>query len=482
MREIMAEDQPFIRHEHPIEEGLALFGDQPFKREIIEAVGAGHDEVDAVAEAGAAARVSTYWNSPALHRPVPWPPCPLHRTAGSLRPACGWRAPTGAETSTNSSSSASTAPPGSRTRRWPSTSTGREEAERRDHRKLGAELDLFSFPEEIGSGLAVFHPNGAIVRRLMEEYSRRRHEAAGYEFVYTPHITKSELFETSGHLDWFAEGMFPPMEVDGSQPVLPEADELPVPHPDLQEPAALLPRAPAPPVRVRLRLPVREVRRGPRPHPGAGHDPGRRPHLLHPRADGRRAPHHLVLRPVAVARLRTHDFYLELSTTAAGQGRRHAWRSGTRPPRPFGRTALAMDLELVLDEGGGAFYGPKISVQARDAIGRTHQMSTIQFDFQMPQRFGDGVHRGRQRPPPAHHDPPCPVRVGRTVLRHPAWSTMPAPCPPGCRPSRSGCSASATTTRSTPTRWPTGSGPSGPGCRSTRPTSRSAPASAGPSC
>ena len=124
-----------------------------------------------------------------------------------------------------------------------------EEAERRDHRKLGVELDLFSFPEEIGSGLAVFHPKGALVRRIMEEYSRERHEASGYEFVNTPHITKAELFETSGHLDWFADGMFPPMHLDEGgrrgHDLLPQADELPVPHPDLPQPHALVPRAAA---------------------------------------------------------------------------------------------------------------------------------------------------------------------------------------------------------------------------------------------
>ena len=120
-----------------------------------------------------------------------------------------------------------------------------EEAEKRDHRKLGAELDLFSFPDEIGSGLAVFHPKGGIVRRLMEDYSRQRHEQAGYEFVYSPHITKAELFEKSGHLDWYADGMFPPDGARRRHRLLPQADELPVPHPDLPEPAALVPRAAA---------------------------------------------------------------------------------------------------------------------------------------------------------------------------------------------------------------------------------------------
>ena len=122
------------------------------------------------------------------------------------------RARTGAATSTARCSSASTAPRGSRRSALDEHLHRLEEAERRDHRRLGVELDLFSFPEEIGSGLAVFHPKGALVRKLMEDYSRERHEAAGYEFVNSPHITKANLFEISGHLDWFADGMFPPMD------------------------------------------------------------------------------------------------------------------------------------------------------------------------------------------------------------------------------------------------------------------------------
>jgi threonyl-tRNA synthetase len=144
-----------------------------------------------------------------------------------------------------------------------------EEAERRDHRKLGAELDLFSFPEEIGSGLAVFHPKGGIVRRVMEEYSRQRHEAAGYEFVYTPHITKAELFETSGHLDWFAEGMFPPMELDGGQQYYLKPMNCPFHILIVKSRQRSYRELPDPPLRVRQRLPLREVGRGPRADPGA---------------------------------------------------------------------------------------------------------------------------------------------------------------------------------------------------------------------
>ena len=401
MREIMAEDQPFIRHEHSIDEGLELFEDQPFKREIIEAVGRGQDEVDAAADADGTVPGVHLLELARLHRPVPRPACPLDRCGSGTSPSCGWPGPTGGATRSASSSSASTARRGSRTRRWPTISTGWRRRRRRDHRKLGAELDLFSFPEEIGSGLAVFHPKGGTVRRLMEDYSYQRHRAAGYEFVTTPHITKAELFETSGHLDWFADGMFPPMELDGGQQLLPQADELPVPRAHLQEPATLVPRAAPPALRVRDRLPVREVGGGARADPGPGDDPGRCPHLLHPRPDGRRAAHHALNFVLSLLRdFGLEEFYLELSTRPEGKavGTPEEWEEATEALRT---TALAMGLELTLDEGGGAFYGPKISVQARDAIGRTHQMSTIQLDFQTPQRFEAeyiGADNGRHRP------------------------------------------------------------------------------------
>ena len=218
-----------------------------------------------------------------------------------------------------------------------------EEAEQRDHRKLGAELDLFSFPEEIGSGLAVFHPKGALVRKLMEDYSRERHEAAGYEFVNSPHITKAHLFETSGHLDWFADGMFPPMELDEGRAgdrLLPQADELPVPHPDLQEPHAVVPRAAAAVLRVRHRVPLREVGRRARAHACAGHDPGRRAHLLHEGADGRRAARRCSSFVLDLLRdYGLDDFYLELSTSP--RARRSAptqeWEEATEALRARSR-------------------------------------------------------------------------------------------------------------------------------------------------
>ncbi len=174
-----------------------------------------------------------------------------------------------------------------------------EEAAKRDHRKLGAELDLFSFPDEIGSGLAVFHPKGGLVRLLMEDYSRQRHAEAGYEFVNSPHISKAHLFETSGHLDWFADGMFPPIHFDDEggeqgQDYYLKPMNCPFHVLIFRVTDAQLPRAALADVRVRHGVPLREVGRRTRPHAGSWADDGRRPHLLHQGADARRA--HLAAR------------------------------------------------------------------------------------------------------------------------------------------------------------------------------------------
>ena len=399
MREIMAEDQPFIRHEHSIDEGLALFDGQPFKREIIEAVGAGHDEVDAPAEGGETALVSTYWNSPTFTDLCRGPHVPstsrlghfaLMRVAGAY-----WR---GDEKRQQLQRIYGTA--------WESDKAladhlhRLEEAERRDHRKLGAELDLFSFPEEIGSGLAVFHPKGGTIRRLMEDYSYQRHKAAGYEFVTTPHITKAELFETSGHLDWFADGMFPPMELDGGQQYYLKPMNCPF-HVLIYKSSQ----------RSYRELPMRLFEFGTvyrYEKSGVVHG------LTRVRGMTQDDAHIFCTRDQMAGELHTtltfvlsllrdfglEDFFLELSTRPEGKavGTTEEWEEATEALRT---TALAMDLDLVLDEGGGAFYGPKISVQARDAIGRTHQMSTIQLDFQTPQRFDAeyiGADNARHRP------------------------------------------------------------------------------------
>jgi threonyl-tRNA synthetase len=271
------------------------------------------------------------------------------------------------------------------------------EAERRDHRKLGAELDLFSFPEEIGSGLAVFHPKGGIVRRVMEDYSRQRHEDSGYEFVYTPHITKSVLFETSGHLDWFADGMFPPMqldaEIDADGTVRRQAQNYYLKP--MNCPFHILVfkgRG-----RSYRELPLRMFEFGSvyrYEKSGVVHG------LTRVRGMTQDDAHIFCTKEQMAGELDSlltfvldllrdyglDEFYLELSTKpeAKAVGTDAEWDEATEALRD---AAGKQNLELVLDEGGGAFYGPKISVQARDAIGRTWQLSTIQVDFQMPQRF-----------------------------------------------------------------------------------------------
>ncbi|HUZ68207.1 MAG TPA: threonine--tRNA ligase [Candidatus Saccharimonadales bacterium] len=261
-----------------------------------------------------------------------------------------------------------------------------EEARKRDHRRLGADLDLFSFPEEIGSGLPVFHPNGGLVRSLMEEYSRKRHAEAGYSFVNTPHITKEDLFKTSGHLEWFAEGMFPPMELDEGTKYYLKPMNCPM-H-------ILIYRSR---MRSYRELPLRLFEFGSvyrYEKSGVVHGLTRVRGLTMDDAHIFCAREQMMdelisLLDFTLGLLRDFgltDFYLELSTRpeAKAVGTIDEWEEATQALR---LAAEGRNLELVLDEGGGAFYGPKISVQARDAIGRTWQMSTIQVDFQFPQRF-----------------------------------------------------------------------------------------------
>jgi threonyl-tRNA synthetase len=261
-----------------------------------------------------------------------------------------------------------------------------EEARKRDHRRLGAELDLFSFPDEIGSGLPVFHPNGGLVRKLMEDYSRRRHEEAGYSFVNTPHITKEDLFRVSGHLEWFAESMFPPMELDEGTKYYLKPMNCPM-H-------ILIYRSR---MRSYRELPLRLFEFGSvyrYEKSGVIHGLTRVRGLTMDDAHIFCAREQMMgelisLLDFTLGLLRDFgltDFYLELSTRPENKavGTPEEWESATTALR---LAAEGRNLELVLDEGGGAFYGPKISVQARDAIGRTWQMSTIQVDFQFPQRF-----------------------------------------------------------------------------------------------
>ena len=289
------------------------------------------------------------------------------------------------------------------------------EAEKRDHRRLGNELDLFSFPDEIGSGLAVFHPKGGVVRMAMEDYSRKRHIEEGYQFVYTPHLTKSTLFEVSGHLDWYSEGMYPPMIMD---------EEL---HADgtLKKPGQKYYMKPMNcPMHILIyksrgrsyrELPLRAFEFGTvyrYEKSGVVHG------LTRARGFTQDDAHIFCTKEQMPAELDSlltfvlnllrdyglQDFYLELSTKNPEKyvGADEDWDAATEILR---KAAQAQNLELVLDPGGAAFYGPKISVQAKDAIGRTWQMSTIQVDFQLPQRFemeyqsSDG---SRQRPVMIH--------------------------------------------------------------------------------
>ncbi len=289
------------------------------------------------------------------------------------------------------------------------------EAEKRDHRRLGTELDLFSFPEEIGSGLAVFHPKGGIVRRAMEDYSRIRHEEEGYEFVYSPHLTKAALFETSGHLQWYADGMYPPMILDeehNADGTIKRAGQQYYMKPMNCPFHNLIYRSRG---RSYRELPLRLFEFGTvyrYEKSGVLHGITRARGFTQDDAHIYCTKEQMVgeldsLLTFVLNLLRDYglnDFYLELSTKNPEKfvGEDSDWVEATEALR---KAATAQKLELVLDEGGAAFYGPKVSVQAKDAIGRTWQMSTIQVDFQLPQRFEleysatDGT---RQRPVMIH--------------------------------------------------------------------------------
>ncbi|MEA3076393.1 MAG: threonyl-tRNA synthetase [Actinomycetota bacterium] len=376
MREIVAADQRFEREEHSLDEGLQLFADQPYKREIIEGVDA--------TEGAAGGVVSAYRNSPEFVDLCRGPHVPSTKRLGAFKltkvAAAYWR---GDEKRQQLQRIYGTA--------WEDDKalkahlTMLEEAEKRDHRKLGAELDLFSFPPEIGSGLAVFHPKGGTIRRLMEDYSRRRHEAADYQFVNTPHIAKADLFNRSGHLGFYRDAMYPPMELENAEYWL-KPMNCPF-HCLIFESRG----------RSYRELPMRLFEFGSvyrYEKSGVVHG------LTRVRGMTQDDAHIFCTRDQMVDELQSlltfvlglladyglSDFYLELSTKPAEKviGTDEEWAEATQALRD---AAEPMGLELVMDEGGGAFYGPKISVQARDAIGRTWQMSTIQLDFQGPQRF-----------------------------------------------------------------------------------------------
>ena len=281
-----------------------------------------------------------------------------------------------------------------------------EEAERRDHRKLGRELDLFSFPDELGSGLAVFHPKGGVVKREMEDYVRRRHLEEGFQYVGTPHISKEGLFHTSGHLPYYADGMFPPMEMEGASYRL-KAMNCPMHNLIFQSRG-----------RSYRELPLRFFEFGSvyrNEKSGVVHGLTRVRGMTqddsHSYVTAEQAPgeiKHLLTFVLGVLKdFGLDDFYLELSTRDDSKpdkfvGDDDEWAVATQV---LADVAAETGLELVPDPGGAAYYGPKISVQARDAIGRTWQMSTIQYDFNQPRGFqleyqaADGT---RQRPVMIH--------------------------------------------------------------------------------
>jgi len=392
MQEIVKSGQRFRRRRfESVEEARAELADEPFKLELVDASGAGGFDSAEIMELGEG-ELTIYDNVDASSDKVCWsdlcrgPHLPSTRLIGAFKlmrsAAAYWR---GSEKNPQLQRVYGTA--------WPTRDALKgylrllEEAARRDHRKLGAELDLFSFPDEIGSGLAVFHPKGGIIRREMEAYSRGRHEQAGYEFVNTPHITKAHLFETSGHLPYYAETMFPPMELEGAQYYL-KAMNCPMHN--------LIFRARG---RSYRELPLRLFEFGTvyrYEKSGVVHGLTRVRGLTmddsHIYCTREQMPGELAALLAFVLELLKdyglEDFYLELSTRGDSEkfiGSDEEWAEATEILR---QAAEDSGLELVPDPGGAAFYGPKISVQARDAIGRTWQMSTIQLDFNQPKRFG----------------------------------------------------------------------------------------------
>ncbi|MFC8619576.1 threonine--tRNA ligase [Micromonospora purpureochromogenes] len=408
MQEIIKSGQRFRRRRfNSLDEAKAELAAEPFKLELIDVKGEGLDSSEVMEVGGG--ELTIYDNLAANEDKVCWsdlcrgPHLPTTRLIGAFKlmrsAAAYWR---GSEKNPQLQRVYGTA--------WPTRDELKaylkllEEAARRDHRKLGADLDLFSFPDEIGSGLAVFHPKGGIIRREMENYSRRRHEAAGYEFVNTPHITKAHLFETSGHLPYYAETMFPPMQLEGADYYL-KAMNCPMHN--------LIFRARG---RSYRELPLRLFEFGTvyrYEKSGVVHGLTRVRGLTqddsHIYCTREQMPGELsTLLSFVLDLLRDYgldDFYLELSTRDDSPkfiGSDEDWAEATEALRT---AAESSGLDLVPDPGGAAFYGPKISVQAKDAIGRTWQMSTIQVDFNQPERFGleyQAADGSRQRPVMIH--------------------------------------------------------------------------------
>jgi threonyl-tRNA synthetase len=398
MREIMKADQPFVRAELPRDEALAVFADQPYKCEIIERVSSGAADTDDAGEIGSGETISVYRNSPEFVDLCRGPHVPSTSRLGhfKLMKVAGayWR---GNEKGPMLQRIYGTA--------WDSKQALEEhlhrlaEAEKRDHRKLAVELDLLSFPSELGGGLAVWHPKGAIVRKLMEDYSRERHTNGGYQFVFTPHLANGQLFQTSGHLDFYKDGMYPPMEMDNGTYYM-KPMNCPM-H-------CLIFRGRQ---RSYRELPLRLFELGNvYRYERAGTLHG----LMRIRGftqddshiyctEDQAADEIASLLDFVMSVLRAFgftDFTANLSTKDPKKyvGTDEAWDRATEALRS---ALVKYGLEYKVKEGDAAFYGPKIDIDVKDAIGRTWQLSTIQYDFNLPERFQleyVGADNARHRP------------------------------------------------------------------------------------
>ncbi|MEY4373465.1 MAG: threonine--tRNA ligase [Actinomycetota bacterium] len=398
MREIIKADQPFVRDELPAGEALRLFADQPYKCEIIERVSSGAADGADAGEVGSGETISIYRNSDAFVDLCRGPHVPSTSRLGHFRlmkvAGAYWR---GSEKGPMLQRIYGTA--------WESKEAlaehlhRLEEAEKRDHRRLATELDLLSFPQELGGGLAVWHPKGAIVRKLMEDYSRARHQSGGYEFVYTPHLANANLFQTSGHLDFYRDGMYPAMEMDNGV-YYPKPMNCPM-H-------CLIYRSRQ---RSYRELPLRLFELGTvYRYERAGTLHG----LMRIRGFTQDDSHIYCtedqlqdeiasLLDFVMSVLRTFgfdEFTANLSTKDPNKyvGDDAIWDRATTALR---NALERYGLSYKVKEGDAAFYGPKIDIDVRDAIGRTWQLSTIQCDFNLPERFGleyVGTDSGRHRP------------------------------------------------------------------------------------
>ncbi|MFX0594831.1 threonine--tRNA ligase [Melissospora conviva] len=408
MQEIIKSGQRFRRRRFDsLDEAKAELANEPYKLELVDVKGEGFDSSEVMEVGGG--ELTIYDNLAANEEKVCWsdlcrgPHLPSTRLIGAFKlmrsAAAYWR---GSEKNPQLQRVYGTA--------WPTRDELKaylkllEEAARRDHRKLGRDLDLFSFPDELGSGLPVFHPKGGVIKREMEDYVRARHIEEGFEYVGTPHVAKQGLFETSGHLPYYADTMFPPMELEGSDYYL-KAMNCPMHN--------LIYRSRG---RSYRELPLRLFEFGSVyrfEKSGVVHG------LTRVRGFAQDDSHSYVTAEQAPGEIRhllnfilgllrdfgLDDFYIELSTRDQSDkfiGSDEEWEVATRV---LEEAALETGLELVADPGGAAYYGPKISVQARDAIGRTWQMSTIQYDFNQPARFGleyQAADGSRQQPVMIH--------------------------------------------------------------------------------